>query len=101
MRQEHIRTFSIEVNLETAGWAQLVTLHPTVAYLNQLYVLQPFRRRGLGTALVQRAQMEAARLGKRHLVLVSSEEALGMYRTLGYEPLVYFTAFRPKQPEAD
>ena len=96
LRQDHIHTFVVDVNAQPVGWAQLVTLHPRAAYLNQLYVMTEFRRRLLGTSLVQRAQVEAAVLGKQEMVLVSSDMALSMLGRLEYQPLMYFTAFRPK-----
>lgn len=97
LRQDHIHTFVVDVNAQPVGWAQLVTLHPKVAYLNQLFVMSKYRRRLLGMSLVQRAQVEAAVLGKQKMVLVSSDMALSMYGRLEYQPLLYFTAFRPKE----
>jgi len=99
LRQEHIHTFTVEANYQTVGWAQLVSIDPAVGYLNQLYVLKDFRRRGLGTALIQRAQLEAAVLLKRHMALISSDQAVPIYKRLGYEPLVYFTAFRQREEQ--
>jgi ribosomal protein S18 acetylase RimI-like enzyme len=97
LRKEYIHTLIVEAEDRAAGWAQLVTIVPDVGYLNQLYVLMAFRRQGLGTALLQRAQMEAALQVKKYLVLVASEAALGLVRRLNYRPLAYFTAFRPRE----
>ncbi len=96
-RQDHIHTFVTDVNAQPVGWTQLVTVHPKVAYLNQLYVMKDHRRRQLGISLVQRAQIEAAVVGMEYMALVPSEKAIGMFARLGYQPLVYFTAFRPKE----
>jgi ribosomal protein S18 acetylase RimI-like enzyme len=83
------------VDGEAAGWLQLVTLYPGVGYINQLYVMQAYRRQRLGTALVQQAQIQAQELGLKYMVLVPSEMAMPIYRRLGYRPLLYFSAFRP------
>lgn len=95
LRQEHIHTFIAEWEGQVVGWAQLVTVYPRVGYLHQLYVLSEYRRRKLGRALVRRAQAEAYALGMEYMVVVPTEISLGMYRRLGYQPLVYFTTFYP------
>jgi ribosomal protein S18 acetylase RimI-like enzyme len=96
LRDPHIHSFYVQVDGEAAGWLQLVTIYSNVGYINQLYVLQAFRNRKLGTALVQRAQAYAVELGLKHMVLIPSDMAIPLYRRLGYRPLLYFSAFRPK-----
>ncbi len=95
LRDKNIHAFYVTVGGEAVGWVQLVTIYPDVGYINQVYVLEAYRRMKLGTALIQYAQMQAAELGLRHMVLVPSEMSVPMYRRLGYRPLLYFTAFRP------
>jgi GNAT superfamily N-acetyltransferase len=99
LADHHIHTFYATVDGEAVGWLQLVTLYPEVGYINQLYVLQAYRRQRLGTALVQRAHIQAQELGLRYVVLIPSEMAMPLYRRLGYRPLLYFSAFRPTQTE--
>ena len=99
LQQDHIKSFVVDVNAQPVGWAQLVTLHPRFAYLNQVYVMNNFRRRQLGSALVMRAQVEAAVLGKQRMVLVPSDMAVRVYARLDYQPAAYFTAFRPREAE--
>jgi GNAT superfamily N-acetyltransferase len=93
----HIQNFYAEMDGQAVGWAQLVTIYPDTGYINQLFTLSSFRGRRVGTALVERIHMECHQRGIEQIVLVSSEIALGLYRRLGYRPLVYFTAFRPKE----
>lgn len=95
---EHIHSFYARVDGEAAGWVQLVTIYPEVGYINQLYVLEKFRRRKLGTALVQAAHAQASGLGLKYMVLIPSDMAIPLYRRLGYSPLLYFSAFRPVLP---
>jgi len=98
LRDKHIHSFYAKVDGEAVGWVQLVTVSPGVGYINQLYVLEKFRRQKLGSALVQRAHAQALELGLKRMVLIPSDQAMHLYRRLGYRPLLYFTAFRPVQP---
>jgi GNAT superfamily N-acetyltransferase len=95
LRDRNIHSFYVTVGGEAVGWVQLVTVYPGVGYINQVYVLEAYRRRKLGTALIQHAQTQAKELGCRHMVLIPSEMSIPLYRRLGYRPLLYFTAFRP------
>lgn len=98
LRDKHIHSFYAKVDGEAVGWIQLVTVYPEVGYINQLYVLEQFRRHKWGTALVQRVHAQAVELGLKRMVLIPSDQAMPLYRRLGYRPLLYFTAFRPVQP---
>ena len=98
LRDQHIHSFYAKVDGEAVGWVQLVTVYPGVGYINQLYVLEEFRRQKLGTALVQRAHAQATELGLKHMVLIPSDKAIHLYRRVGYRPLLYFSAFRPVHP---
>jgi GNAT superfamily N-acetyltransferase len=95
LRDKHIHSFYVTVAGEAVGWAQLVTIHPDIGYINQLYVLEAYRRRKLGTALIQQVQMQSIELGLKRMVLIPSEMSIPLYRRLGYRPLLYFSAFRP------
>ena len=97
LRDKNIHSFYITVAGEAAGWLQLVTVYREVGYINQLHVLEPYRKRKLGTALVQYAHVEALMLGLKKMVLVPSAMSLPLYRRLGYRPLLYFSAFRPNK----
>lgn len=97
LRDQYIHPFYVEVEGEAAGWLQLVTIHPGVGYINQLYVLEAYRKKKLGTTLVQRAHAYSIELGLKCMVLVPSDLAIHLYRRLGYRPLLYFSAFRPAE----
>jgi ribosomal protein S18 acetylase RimI-like enzyme len=96
LRDKHIHSFYAQVDGEAVGWLQLVTIYPGVGYINQLYVLEAHRNKKLGTALVQRAHAFAVENAVKRMVLIPSDQALHLYRRLGYSPLLYFSAFRPK-----
>ena len=96
LRDKHIHSFYVENCGEAVGWLQLVTVHPNIGYVNQLYVLEAYRRKKLGTALVQYAHAYAIKSGLKRMVLIPSAQAIHLYRRLGYHPLLYFSAFRPE-----
>ncbi|NJC96964.1 MAG: hypothetical protein C3F07_11500 [Anaerolineales bacterium] len=99
LRDKHIHSFYVTHEGEAVGWLQLVNVYPKVGYINQLYVLKNYRNRKYGTALVQRAHAHAIELGLRRMVLIPSDQAMPLYRRLGYQPLLYFSAFRPNGDE--
>jgi ribosomal protein S18 acetylase RimI-like enzyme len=93
----HIHNFVAEWNGRIVGWVQLVTIYPGVGYINQLYTLMDYRNNHIGTSLMTSAHLECVSRDIRRMALVSSDMALGLYRRFGYRPMVYFTAFRPKE----
>jgi ribosomal protein S18 acetylase RimI-like enzyme len=95
LRDKHIHSFFVEADGEAVGWLQLVTVYPGVGYVNQLYVLEAYRKKKLGTALILHAQVYAMEMGLKHMVLIPSALAIHLYRRLGYRPSLYFSAFRP------
>jgi GNAT superfamily N-acetyltransferase len=95
LRDGQIHPFYVKVGGEAVGWVQLVTAYPEVGYINQLYVLEAYRGRNLGSALVQRAHLYAKEIGLKRMVLIPSQMAIPLYRRLGYRPLLYFSVFRP------
>ncbi|MCK6538723.1 MAG: GNAT family N-acetyltransferase [Anaerolineales bacterium] len=95
LRDKHIHSFYAEREGEAVGWIQLVSVYDKVGYINQLYVLKNYRKRKYGTALVQRAHARAIELGLKRMVAIPSDQAMRLYRRLGYRPLLYFSVFRP------
>ena len=95
LRDKNIHNFYAEVAGHAVGWLQLVTVHPNVAYIQHVYTLSMYRGLKVGSALIERAQIEAVQLGIQNMITVPSDMALGMLIRLAYRPLAYFTAFRP------
>ena len=86
---------------QVVGWVQLITVYPRVGYINQIYTLAGFRKRRIGTALMARAHQEAVNLGNNRMALISSDLAMSLYRRLGYQPMAFFTALRPKEDRSE
>lgn len=93
---KHIHNFFVKEAGQAVSWVQLVTKYPGVGYINQLYVLEEFRKRKYATTLVNAAHNEALKLGLKKIVTVPSDSAMHLFRRMGYRPLVFFSAFRPK-----
>ncbi len=77
----------VYVSWEPPGEPQLVTHLPGVPSLVHLEVAPGFRRRGIGTCLVGRAEAEAMRRGARRLLLGvegANRGARRLYERLGY-----------------
>ena len=90
----NVHNFYAEVSGRAVGWAQMITVYPNVGYIQHVYTLSMYRGLRIGSALIERAQVEAVQLGMQNMVMVPSEMALGLAIRLGYRPLAYFTAFR-------
>ena len=96
LRDKHIHSFYVKEAGQAVGWIQLVTKYPGVGYINQLYVMEEFRKRKLATTLVHAVHSEARKLGIKKMVVIPSDMSMRLFRRMGYRPLLYFSAFRPK-----
>jgi len=96
---ESVHNFYAEVAGRAVGWAQMITAYPNVGYVQHIFTMPMYRGLRIGSALLERTQVEAVQLGLQNMVLVPSEMALGLAIRLGYRPLAYFTAFRPADEE--
>ena len=91
---ENVHNFYAEVSDHAVGWVQMISVYPNVGYIQHLYTMSMYRGLRIGSALIERVQIEAVQLGLQNMVMVPSDMALGLAIRLGYRPLAYFTAFR-------
>lgn len=98
---ENVHNFYAEVSGHAVGWAQMITVYPNVGYIHHVYTMSIYRGLRIGSALIERAQVEAVQLGLQNMVMVPSDFALGLAIRLGYRPLAYFTAFRLAEESYD
>lgn len=96
----HIINFYAQLEHRAVGWAQLVTAHEGVGYINQLYTLPVFRQRGVGLRLLRRVHQEANHLGLQHALVLASEMGMSLFRRAGYQALAYLSVFRPRAEPA-
>lgn len=80
------------------GFARLITDYATFAYLADVFILEPYRGRGLSKWLMQVIHSMPELQGLRRWLL-ATHDAHGLYRQVGYEPLQkvenYMTRHRP------
>ena len=70
---------------DTRAFCRLVTDGATFAWLADVFVLPPFRGRGLGKQLVAAVVRSQEEAGIRR-VLLSTADAHGLYAQFGFEP---------------
>lgn len=68
------------------GWLRFGMFWDTIPFMNMLFVLEPYRGRGIGKRLVAGWEAEMRRLGHKRLMTstLSNESAQHFYRKLGY-----------------
>ena len=90
--------FLATVVKKPVGTARLVIRHGN-AKIGRMAVLKSWRRRGVGTTLLQRAVAAARTLGAREIYLHAQVPVIGFYETMGFRPvgLVFDEAGIPHQ----
>ena len=91
---KNIHDFYAKVSDRAVGWIQMISVYPNVGYIQHFYTLSTYRGLRVGSALIERVQIEAVQLGLQNMIMVPSEMALGLAIRLGYRPLAYITTFR-------
>ncbi|MHB8241498.1 MAG: GNAT family N-acetyltransferase [Solirubrobacteraceae bacterium] len=94
------RVVGLYLDDEQVGFARAVSDGTTMAYLADVYVLAPFRGRGLGAHLV-REIIDGGNLAKTHWLLHTAD-ATGFYAQLGFVkgPARYPLMERPRGYES-
>ena len=68
------------------GFARVVTDYATTAYLGDVFILEPYRGRGLGKRLVKTI-MEHPELQGLRLWLLGTKDAHALYRKYGFQKM--------------
>ncbi len=68
------------------------------AYLQDVFVLPPYRGRGIGAAMVKRLKRRLAADGLRWIGLIATGRASSLYRRLGFSPMVRQTPMLLRRP---
>ena len=80
---EHSVPFGLYHSSGQVGFARVVTDHVTVAYLADVFVLEPHRGKGLGIWLVATI-VGAPELQKLRRWILGTRDAHGLYRRFGF-----------------
>ena len=97
LHDKNIHNFYAEVAGHAVGWVQLITVYPNVGYIQHIFTRAMYRGLKVGSALIERAQVQAVELGIQNVVMVPSDMAMGLSIRLAYRPLAYFTVFKPSE----
>jgi GNAT superfamily N-acetyltransferase len=79
-----LRVVGLYLGHDQVGFARAVSDGATMAYLADVYVLEPYRGRGLGVELV-REIIDGGELGEMHWLLHTAD-ASALYARLGFRP---------------
>jgi len=83
---EHSLNFGLFQDDRQVGFARVITDYATFAYLADVFVLEPFRGRGLSKWLMQVIIAHPELQGLRRWMLFT-RDAHGLYKQVGYTPL--------------
>jgi len=83
---EHSLCFSVIVEGEQVGFARVVSDRAVFGYLMDVFILPPWRGRGLSKQLM-RAIVEHPDLQGLKLFLLRTSDAHGLYAQFGFEPI--------------
>jgi GNAT superfamily N-acetyltransferase len=82
----HSLCFGLYLDDRQIGFARVVTDYTAIAYLADVFVLEAYRRRGLGKQLVQFV-LKYPELKTVRKWLLATADAHGLYQQLGFEPI--------------
>jgi len=83
---DHSLCFGLYDGDRQAGFARVVSDYATFAYLADVFVIEPYRGRGLGEWLVECVSTHAELQGLRRWVL-ATRDAHALYAKFGFTPL--------------
>lgn len=95
--------FGVYCGQEQIGFARAVTDFATFAYLADVFIIEAFRKRGLGRWLIETVLNHPELKGLRRWALIT-QDAHGLYRTVGFRelenPEQYMELKNPWKPDA-
>jgi len=83
---EHSLAFGVYKEDQQVGFARVITDYTTFAYLGDVFILEPFRGRGLSKWLMEVIVGHPELQGLRRWVLLT-RDAHGLYRQVGFTEL--------------
>ncbi len=83
---EHSLVFGLYEERSQIGFARVVTDRATFAYVCDVFVLDAYRGRGLGTWLIESVMAHPELQGLRQWIL-ATRDAHDLYRKVGFTPL--------------
>ena len=84
---ENSLCFGVYDNARQIGFARVVTDFATYGYIADVFILEPYRERGLGKELMSSIMSHPKLQGLRRWSL-GTRDAQGLYSQFGFEPVV-------------
>lgn len=83
---KHSLVFGVYKSTQQVGFARVITDRATLAYLSDVFILEPFRGEGLGVWLIETIIAHPELQGLRRWLL-ATRDAHQLYRKVGFTPL--------------
>ncbi len=96
LHDAHIRLYYVEQDGLCACTGKIVAPASDAIVVEPLATHKDYRRRGIATALMERAQADAAALGATRCVIAASPMGQKLYASLGYNVAGYHQSFVPQ-----
>ena len=87
--------YVVEENNKIIGWLRYNLFWDNIPFMNMIYFLEEYRKKGTGTKLVKYWENEMKQMGYKNVLTStqSNEEAQHFYRKLGYKEIGGFKYF--------
>jgi ribosomal protein S18 acetylase RimI-like enzyme len=92
---ENKEIYVVENNVKIIGWLRYNLFWDNVPFVNMIYILEKYRKIGLGTKLLKYWEKEMKQNGYKNVLTStqSNEEAQHFYRKMGYTEIGGFKYF--------
>ena len=94
------RLYAAFENDTPVGWVRSIRTGAETAYVSNLYVIEQYRRQGIGGALMSAMLADDGRHGVRFSALASSTSGAMLYPKLGYHKIGTLLLFAPPKSAA-
>ncbi len=83
---EHSLCFGVYKDRQQVGFARVITDYSTIAYLGDVFILEPHRGKGLSKLLMKNIMNHVKLQGLRRWILLTGD-AHGLYKKFGWKEL--------------
>jgi GNAT superfamily N-acetyltransferase len=95
-RQLGVRLYGAEAEGRLIAWARIAQVNETAAWVDDLFTLPNYRKRGVMTHLMNFAYNDSSNFGVRETVLLCSSENQGFHLKNSYEVVAQKLRFEPR-----
>jgi GNAT superfamily N-acetyltransferase len=95
-RQLGVRLYGAEAEGQLIAWARIAQVRETAAWVDNLFTLPEYRKRGVMTHLMNFAYNDSSSFGVQETVLLCSSENHGFHLRNGYAVVAHKLRFAPR-----